>query len=106
MTNCTVCKHPQREAVETAIRGKSSLRQIATLFSVSKDSVRRHRKHMPADIDLLRAEIPACPIHGSGPFRFEGSQWVCGKCSPWDGTLTYWKFSSETVAQEDDAENT
>jgi len=44
---CTVCKHRQRKAVEVAIRGGTSLRQIRQLYGLSPQALLRHRdRHM------------------------------------------------------------
>lgn len=101
MTNCTVCNHPQREAVEKATNDKSSLRRIATLFGLSKDAVRRHWKHMPVEADPLLLPIPQCPTHGRAPFRFVSGTWICSYCdTSWDGSLAYFRYADETMAQE------
>jgi len=101
MNNCSVCRHLQREEIEQALRTKLPLRQVAVRFGISKDAARRHLRHVAPQPDPLSAEIPPCSVHGHGPFRLEGSQWVCGSCSPWDGRgATYWKCSSATLAQQ------
>ena len=41
---CTICVHPDRDAIESAIIAGTSLRAIARQFGVSKDAVARHRK--------------------------------------------------------------
>jgi hypothetical protein len=44
---CTVCKHRQRKAVEVALRGGTSLRQIRRLYGLSPQALLRHRdRHM------------------------------------------------------------
>jgi hypothetical protein len=43
---CTICTHPDRPAVEAALRGGTLLRTIAARWSVSKTALLRHRdKH-------------------------------------------------------------
>ncbi len=68
---CTVCSHPDRAEIETAlVASETSFRDIARRFSVSKDAVTRHRaEHLPeklakaaeadelADADQLKAEL-------------------------------------------------
>jgi len=45
---CTVCDHPNREAIDTALVRDESNRRIAAQFSLSESSVRRHKaKHLP-----------------------------------------------------------
>ena len=91
-TQCTVCLHARRSEVETALAGKTPLREIARQFGVSKDSVRRHRlRHMRDIPDPFTVEILPCPVHGATSYRFEGQAWVCGWCVPWDGKLAYWR---------------
>ena len=45
-TQCSVCRHERRGEVESALAGKTPLREIAHQFGVGKDAVRRHRLHM------------------------------------------------------------
>ncbi len=47
---CTICTHPQREAIDRALAaGSVSNREIATLYDVIETSLRRHKeKHLPA----------------------------------------------------------
>jgi hypothetical protein len=40
---CTLCIHPDRQAIETALHGGTSLRTIAAAWSVSKTALLRHR---------------------------------------------------------------
>lgn len=45
--SCTICSHPQRAALETALRDETSLRDIARQYAVSKDGLARHKaSHM------------------------------------------------------------
>ncbi len=49
--NCTICAHPQQDAINSEIVQKRGNRRIATQFSVTESAVRRHTKaHLP---DLL-----------------------------------------------------
>ena len=45
---CTLCSHPDRELIDTAILRGESYRDIARRFATSKDAVCRHREHIPA----------------------------------------------------------
>jgi hypothetical protein len=48
MKKCYVCLHPERQRIDEAIiAGQPNLR-IAKAFGVSRDSVRRHNKHVAA----------------------------------------------------------
>jgi hypothetical protein len=40
---CTVCTHPDRNAIDEALAGGSSARDIAASFRVSEDAVARHK---------------------------------------------------------------
>ena len=45
---CSICIHPRRQEIDTAIVTRQSNRSIARQFDVSKDAVARHRKdHLP-----------------------------------------------------------
>ena len=46
---CTVCSHPDRPAVDTALIAGEPYRDIGRRFRVSKDAVARHKdEHLPA----------------------------------------------------------
>jgi len=46
---CTVCEHPDREAIDRALVGDASNRSVASLYDVSEAAVRRHKSnHLPA----------------------------------------------------------
>ena len=45
---CTVCRHPEREAIDKAIVGGEAFRNVAERFGTSVASLSRHRaKHLP-----------------------------------------------------------
>jgi hypothetical protein len=46
--SCTVCRHPQRDAMNTAIIVGAPYRRIATHFETSEVAIRRHRAHLPS----------------------------------------------------------
>src|SRR5688572_12617071 len=52
MTTCTICNHPEREAINRLLSLPSpNLSQIAKTFSVHRTSVHRHRTtHVPGGI--------------------------------------------------------
>lgn len=53
---CTICKHPERAAIEAALVQGRSLRDIARHFGVKKDSVARHRRScMPEELSKAQA---------------------------------------------------
>jgi hypothetical protein len=45
--SCTICTHPQRTAIETALGNGIPLRTIAAQWSVSKTALIRHKRHLP-----------------------------------------------------------
>jgi hypothetical protein len=56
--SCTVCEHPEREAIDRGLVGGASNRSVASLYDVSEASVRRHKgNHLPAK--LVMAEQAA-----------------------------------------------
>ena len=70
---CTVCAHPEREAIDAAlVAGSDSLRTIAARFGVSKSSLIRHRdKHLPETLtkaqdaqEVARADDPLAQLGG------------------------------------------
>ncbi len=53
--SCTVCEHPEREAIDRALVGGASNRSAASLYDVSEAAVRRHKtNHIPST--LAKAE--------------------------------------------------
>lgn len=45
---CTICRHPQREAIDRALIAGEPYRSIAQQFAASADAVLRHKKeHLP-----------------------------------------------------------
>ena len=46
---CTICTHPEREAIDQALVTDTPNRRIAAQFSISEQAVRRHKdEHLPA----------------------------------------------------------
>ncbi len=43
---CTICTHPERDAIDAALIAQQSLRDIARQYRVSKDALARHREHL------------------------------------------------------------
>lgn len=49
--SCTVCKHPERDAIDRALVDGASLRDIAGQYGLTKSSVARHQaEHLPASL--------------------------------------------------------
>jgi hypothetical protein len=54
--SCTVCEHPDREAIDRALVGGASNRSAASLYDVSEAAVRRHKgNHLPAKLVMAQA---------------------------------------------------
>ena len=48
---CTICEHPEREAIDRALVGETSNLSVSSLFGVSESAVRRHKaNHLPAKL--------------------------------------------------------
>lgn len=53
---CSICAHPQRDALELALVSGSSTRTVASQFGLSRSSVGRHAKtHLPERLGKGRA---------------------------------------------------
>src|SRR5918994_6528913 len=56
--SCTICEHPDREAIDRALVSETSNLSVSSLFGVSESAVRRHKaNHLPAK--LVMAEKAA-----------------------------------------------
>ena len=52
---CTICEHPQREAIDRDLVGGSSNLSVSSVFGVSESSIRRHKaNHLPAKLVLAQ----------------------------------------------------
>ena len=47
---CTICHHPDREAIDAALVSGETLRDIAQRFAVSRDALYRHKAHIPTSV--------------------------------------------------------
>ncbi len=48
---CTICEHPEREAIDRALVGETSNLSISAQFGVSESAARRHKgNHLPAKL--------------------------------------------------------
>lgn len=47
---CTLCNHPERDAVDLALLAGEPYRRIASQFGVSEASIRRHKDHLPGTL--------------------------------------------------------
>jgi hypothetical protein len=56
--SCTICEHPDREAIDRALVGDASNRSVASLYDVSEAAVRRHKaNHLPAKLVMAQAAV-------------------------------------------------
>lgn len=57
---CSVCGHPEREAIDAALVAGAANRRIATQYSLSEAAVRRHRRtHLPASLAAAKGAAEA-----------------------------------------------
>ncbi|OPY36758.1 MAG: hypothetical protein A4E35_01868 [Methanoregula sp. PtaU1.Bin051] len=62
MNGCTVCLHPSRDAIETALAAGRGLRSIEKEFGVSRSALSRHNRGKCVKKPLLElVRSPACP---------------------------------------------
>lgn len=47
---CTICTHPQRDAIDLALLAGESYRHIAARFDTSTASLQRHKDHLPGQL--------------------------------------------------------
>jgi len=53
---CTICDHPQREAIDQALVAREAFRNIAQRFAASPDAVYRHKQdHLPQHLCQAKA---------------------------------------------------
>jgi hypothetical protein len=54
--SCTICEHPEREAIDRALVSDSSNLSVSSLYDVSEAAVRRHKaNHLPAKLVMAQA---------------------------------------------------
>lgn len=55
--HCSICDHPERDKLESALVSGATLRDLAQTFGVSRDAVRRHRiGHLSPALVAMQAE--------------------------------------------------
>ena len=42
--SCTICRHPQKDDIDTALMGTDTIRNISALYDVSTGALQRHKK--------------------------------------------------------------
>lgn len=50
MPACSICRNRERDAIDRAIVAGKSQRDLARIFSVSRDAILRHSRHLPTVI--------------------------------------------------------
>jgi hypothetical protein len=54
--SCTICTHPEREAIDEALVGGIAFPALVAKYRVSKDSLSRHKaNHLPARLVMAQA---------------------------------------------------
>lgn len=51
---CSVCRHPDRAAIDAALVSGDSYRGLSGRFGTSKSALERHREHLPRGLALAR----------------------------------------------------
>lgn len=51
---CSICIHPEREAIDAALVAGTPNRRIATQYGMSEGAVRRHKAHIPPEVARAR----------------------------------------------------
>jgi hypothetical protein len=59
VTRCTICRHPERGAIDAALVQGGTVRDIAGQYGVSKTAADRHRAHIAAPIVQAVAKVEA-----------------------------------------------
>ena len=84
---CTICTHPQREAIDTALVKGDSIRDIAGRFEISRSALSRHKDaHLPvALVQAQRAddENQAVNVLGELQACLERARRLADACDRW-----------------------
>ena len=52
---CTICEHPEIEAIDRALVGETSNLSVSALYDVSESAIRRHKaNHLPAKLVMAQ----------------------------------------------------
>ena len=51
---CTICRHPQRDAIDAALVSGETIRPLAHRFAISPDALKRHKAHISRGIERAR----------------------------------------------------
>jgi CRISPR/Cas system CMR subunit Cmr4 (Cas7 group RAMP superfamily) len=58
---CSVCIHPDRQQIDQAIVSGNSYRTVAQQFTISRDAVVRHRRHLSVAVSKPLGSDEICP---------------------------------------------
>jgi CRISPR/Cas system CMR subunit Cmr4 (Cas7 group RAMP superfamily) len=58
---CSVCIHPDRQQIDQAIVSGNSYRTVAQQFTISRDAVVRHRRHLSVAASRPLGSDEICP---------------------------------------------
>ena len=85
---CTICSHPQREAIHQALREGHSFRDVAVSYAVSKTALHRHWQ---AHVAVEPISAPAVPARAkrdaataASHMEAVGRRGLWGRCGWWD----------------------
>jgi hypothetical protein len=78
------CRHPERQALEAALRRGDSFRQVARTYALAPVTVHRHAHHHVPEIAKARAQQLPPPgarrcVECGKPYS-EGSDFRCREC--------------------------
>ena len=63
--SCTVCQHPQRQAIDQALMAKSdTLEALSQTYGLSTSALHRHKAHLHAKINRARHQVQDNLFHG------------------------------------------
>lgn len=85
MKTCGVCRHPEQEAIDTALIAGESLRSISGRLSVSRSALHRHKQHI---VPRSTASFTSTSSFESSMSRSSAFLESCIPTSPMSGTAT------------------
>ena len=70
--SCTVCTHPEREAIDEALVAGIAFPALVAKHRVSKDSLSRHKaNHLPAKLVMAQAAEEVAQADTTSSLRYE-----------------------------------
>lgn len=84
---CTICEHPQREAIDKALVANDSFRNIAERFAISVAALTRHKaRHLPGGLlksEAVRQDVEARNVMAELERCFERVNLLFDACDRW-----------------------